>query len=68
MDEFALHKGHRFATVVVDPSGSKCSGSVRAARARRRAFFEQLPPDAARRIEAVALEARTEGCINSDPI
>ncbi len=57
MDEFALHKGHRYATVMVDPIGRQVLwiGQGRS-RETARAFFEQLPPGAAERIEAVAID------------
>ncbi len=60
MDEFALHKGHRYATVVVDPIGRQVLwiGSGRS-RETARAFFEQLPAGAAERIEAVAIDMTT---------
>lgn len=60
MDEFALHKGHRYATVVVDPIGRQVLwiGQGRS-RETARAFFEQLPPGVAQRIEAVAIDMTT---------
>jgi len=60
MDEFALHKGHRYATVVVDPIGRQVLwvGKGRS-RETARAFFEQLPPGVAQRIEAVAIDMTT---------
>jgi len=60
MDEFALHKGHRYATVVVDPIGRQVLwiGQGRS-RETARAFFEQLPAGVAQRIEAVAIDMTT---------
>jgi len=60
MDEFALHTGHRYATVVVEPSRRQVLwvGSGRS-RQTARAFFEQLPAGAAERIEAVAIDMTT---------
>ncbi len=60
MDEFALHKGHRYATVVVDPIGRQVLwiGQGRS-RETARAFFEQLPAGVAKRIEAVAIDMTT---------
>lgn len=60
MDEFALHKGHRYATVVVDPLTRQVLwiGPGRS-RETARAFFEQLPPGVAERIEAVAIDMTT---------
>jgi transposase len=60
MDEFALHKGHRYATVVVDPIGRQVLwiGKGRS-RETARAFFEQFPPGVADRIEAVAIDMTT---------
>ena len=60
MDEFALHKGHRYATVVVDPIGRQVLwiGPGRS-RETARAFFEQLPEGVAGRIEAVAIDMTT---------
>jgi transposase len=60
MDEFALHKGHRYATVVVEPLSRQVLW-VGQGRSREtvRAFFEQLPPGAAERIEAVAIDMTT---------
>lgn len=60
MDEFALHKGHRYATVVVDPISRQVLwvGKGRS-RETARAFFEQLPDGVAERIEAVAIDMTT---------
>lgn len=60
MDEFALHKGHRYATVVVDPIRRQVLwvGKGRS-RETARAFFEQLPEGVAQRIEAVAIDMTT---------
>ncbi|HNG82856.1 MAG TPA: ISL3 family transposase [Nitrospira sp.] len=60
MDEFALHKGHRYATVVVDPIGRQVLwvGQGRS-RETARAFFAQLPPGVAEHIEAVAIDMTT---------
>ncbi|VVD69272.1 transposase [Pandoraea horticolens] len=60
MDEFALHKGHRYATVVVDPISRQVLwiGQGRS-RETARAFFEQLPAGVAERIEAVAIDMTT---------
>ena len=53
MDEFALHKDIATPRWSSTRWGGKCAGSARAARETARAFFEQLPPDAAQRIDAV---------------
>lgn len=60
MDEFALHKGHRYATVVIDPMRRRVLwvGQGRS-RETARAFFEQMPGGAAARIEAVAIDMTT---------
>lgn len=60
MDEFALHKGHRYATVVVEPITRQVLwvGEGRSRETARR-FFEQLPAGVAERIEAVAIDMTT---------
>jgi len=60
MDEFALHKGHRYATVVVDPIRRQVLwvGNGRS-RETVRAFFEQLPAGVAAQIRAVAIDMTT---------
>lgn len=60
MDEFALHKGHRYATIVVEPLSRQVlwNGNGRS-RETARAFFEQLPVGVAERIEAVAIDMTT---------
>lgn len=60
MDEFALHKGHRYATVVVESMSRQVLwiGQGRS-RETARAFFEQLPEGVAKRIEAVAIDMTT---------
>jgi len=60
MDEFALHKGHRYATVVVDPTRGQVLwvGQGRS-RDTARAFFEQLPAGVAEQIRAVAIDMTT---------
>ncbi|MEO6877029.1 MAG: ISL3 family transposase [Gemmatimonadaceae bacterium] len=57
IDEFAIQKGHRYATVIVDPS---CKRVLWVARGRDRAavapFFDLLGPAGCARIEAVAMD------------
>jgi transposase len=60
MDEFALHKGHRYATVVLDAQRMRVlwvgEGNSRAAI---RPFFEALGAQGCRQIEAVAMDMNT---------
>ena len=60
MDEFALFKGHRYATVVVDADTQQVLwiGEGRS-RAAIRPFFEWLGPENCARIEAVAMDMNT---------
>lgn len=60
MDEFALHKGHRYATVVVDPISRQVLwvGNGRS-RETAAAFFKQLPVGVAEQIRAVAIDMTT---------
>jgi transposase len=57
IDEFALHRGHRYATVVVEP-GSKRVLWVGRGRAREdiRPFFELLGPEGCARLKAVVMD------------
>ena len=60
MDEFALHKGHRYATVVLDAQRMRVlwvgEGNSRAAI---RPFFEALGSEGCAKIEAVAMDMNT---------
>jgi len=60
MDEFALHKGHRYATVVMDARTMRVlwvgEGN---SRADIRPFFELLGKEGCARIEAVAMDMNT---------
>jgi len=60
MDEFALHKGHRYATVALDAERMRVlwvgEGNSREAI---RPFFEMLGEEGCRRIEAVAMDMNT---------
>jgi transposase len=60
MDEFALHKGHRYASVVLDADTRRVLwiGEGRS-RAAVRPFFESLGPENCSRIEAVAMDMNT---------
>lgn len=60
MDEFALHKGHRYATVVMDAEAMRVLwvGEGRSREAIR-PFFELLGEAGCRRIEAVAMDMNT---------
>jgi transposase len=60
MDEFALFKGHRYATVVIDADSQQVLwvGQGRS-RVDVRPFFEWLGPEACARIEAVAMDMNT---------
>jgi len=57
MDEFAIQKGHRYATVVVDPLTRRVLWVGRG-RGRKdvRPFFELLGPEGCARLEAVAMD------------
>ena len=57
MDEFALRKGHRYATVVLDPHRKRVLwvGNDRSREAVR-PFFELLGPDGCARLEAVVMD------------
>lgn len=60
MDEFAIQKGHRYATVVVDPERKKVLWIGRGrSRAEVRPFFELLGPERCARIKAVAMDMNT---------
>jgi len=60
MDEFALHKGRRYATVIMDADRMRVlwvgEGNSREAI---RPFFELLGPERCRQIEAVAMDMNT---------
>jgi len=60
MDEFALFKGHRYATVVLDADTRRVLwvGEGRSREAIR-PFFEWLGPDRCAHIEAVAMDMNT---------
>ncbi len=57
MDEFAIHKGHRYATVIVEPYCKRVLwlGHGRG-RADVRPFFELLGPQGRQRLQAVAMD------------
>jgi len=42
MDEFAIHKGHRYATVISDGSNKRVYGSAEGTAGGIRPFFEQF--------------------------
>ncbi len=57
MDEFAIQKGHRYATVVVDPERKRVLWVGRGcSRAEVRPFFELLGPVGCARVRAVAMD------------
>jgi hypothetical protein len=60
MDEFALFKGHRYASVVLDADTRRVLwiGEGRS-RAAVRPFFKELGPEGCARIEAVAMDMNT---------
>lgn len=60
MDEFALYKGHRYASVVLDADTRRVLwlGEGRSRRAIR-PFFEALGADGCARIQAVAMDMNT---------
>lgn len=57
IDEFAIQKGHRYATVIVEPTTKRVVWLARGReRASIRPFFELLGPDGCARIAAVAMD------------
>lgn len=57
MDEFAIQKGHRYATVVLDPRTKRVVWVGRGrSRADVRPFFEALGPKGCESIKAVAMD------------
>ena len=60
MDEFAIQKGHRYATVVVDVERKRVLWVGRGrSRAEVRPFFERLGPERCAQVEAVAMDMNT---------
>lgn len=60
MDEFAIQKGHRYATVVVEPERKRVLWVGRGrSRAEVRPFFEWLGPDGCQRLRAAAMDMNT---------
>ena len=59
MDEFALHKGHRYATVIMDAERTRVLWvGARQQPGAIRPFFEQLG-ERCQQIEAVAMDMNT---------
>jgi transposase len=57
MDEFAIQKGHRYATVIVEPTRKEVLWVGRGrGRADVRPFFELLGPAGCKRLRAVAMD------------
>lgn len=57
MDEFAIHKGHRYATVIVDASNKRVLWVGRGnGREDIRPFFETLGSEGRQRLKAVAMD------------
>lgn len=57
MDEFAIQKGHRYATVIVEPSCKRVLWVGRGrGREEVRPFFAKLGPDGCRRLKAVVMD------------
>jgi transposase len=57
MDEFAIQKGHRYATVIVEPASKRVLWVGRGrAREEIRPFFERLGPEGRQRLKAVAMD------------
>jgi transposase len=57
MDEFAIQKGHRYATVIIEPTRRRVLWVGRGReRASVRPFFELLGPKLCAKIEAVAMD------------
>ena len=60
MDEFAIQKGHRYATVVVDPERKRVLWVGRGrSRAEIRPFFDLLGPERCAQVRAVAMDMNT---------
>jgi transposase len=60
MDEFAIQKGHRYATVVVEPFRKRVLWVGRGrGREDVRVFFELLGPEGCKRLQAVAMDMNT---------
>lgn len=57
MDEFAIQKGHRYATVIIEPTMKRVLWVGRGrGREDIRPFFEQLGPEGRNRLKAVAMD------------